>query len=318
MRGRRSASSKPKTAENASPVAADEVDDDAFLMSVTRSSLSTAHKSWHKKYQRLIDVLKRKPTTFNMKECYEATRAIEHYNNFTRQIHKLDFEKASAVIEYIFDNDIPLGTLVLRQKVKMKSDYAIFHGMQTFFEMSDADLDLALKELPGTYQLWRHSNSIPGQYVKGAVFIKADRNERVLTVQMLQRFLPRVQSEDHPVNGRREELFGYMFKQADRYIMLLRLTGRQHLRVTFFTEVAHNQDDEAAVGCVDWMNGRVMGVDGNKPMTTSVYMERVSNSFGPDGDDKIEHLLKTINVYSENEVPPNILRKLGGEGIINF
>jgi hypothetical protein len=294
--------------------------DKTFLMSITRHSLSPLlDPLWHKPYQRLIAILREPPTAFNLKACYEATRVIEHYGNFTRGIEKLQFEKASKVIDFIFDNHIPLITLMLRKQVSPKSHYAVFHGLREFIEMDDAGLGLALQQLPGAFQLWRKSNSIPGSYVKGAIFIEADLNGNVLKVEMLQRFIPEVQIPDNPVNSRREILSGYIFRQSDgRYIMALRQVGRQHLRVTFLTEVAHQQDADDCVGPVDWMQGKVIGIDNSKPMVTGVYMERVSNNTKATGDERITHLLNTLNVYGEHQVPENIKRKLGPDPLENF
>lgn len=266
---------------------------------------------WKKHYSALIKDLKESPTAFNMRECHDAVGVYADYTGFTRNITSFGFEKASKVIDYIFDKNIIAQTLSQRGELDLDEHYAMFHGMREFLEVEDRELALSLEQLPGAYQLWRRSVSIPGDYVKAAIFIERDMAANVLKVEMLQKFQPREQKAPNPVRGRQEALSGYIFRQSDgRYIMILRQNGRKHLRVSFFTEAAHFQSDDGKIGNVDWMRGQVMGLDNNKSMSANVYMERVSDETRASGDAAVQQLLESTNVYSPADVPGNVMKIL--------
>ncbi|MEP4196095.1 MAG: hypothetical protein ABJL99_10730 [Aliishimia sp.] len=282
------------------------------LFSAMKMDFNPSHNpDWKAAYRRFIYEIKRKPTAFVLKDCYEALGSRGDYPGFTKKIAFLPFEEASKVIDYIFDNNIVVNTLTQRGELQFGGHFSVFHGFREFLESDEQDVMAARRELPGTYQIWRRSVSIPGDYVKGVVFIENDPRINVLRVEMIQRFEPIRQVLDNPVRGRGETLSGYIYKQTEgRYVLFLRQVGRKHLRVTFLNEVSHAHSSDGVIEKVDWMSGRVMGLDNNTSMYAPVYLERVSDHTDETKDKAIRHLLQTVNVYETQDVPRNIRKIL--------
>ncbi len=216
------------------------------------------------------------------------------------------------------------------QDKRLMSEHEEFYGaMLQFLGIQQDTRAKTADAVTGTYQLWRHSTSTPGYYVKGIVEIGQDATSSAVRVRMLQCSEPKEPDNQHLRKGAKQWNEGYIFRRSGEkhYVMML-TDDRTHpelnrggLRLAIFRSISHwplqagpNGKSKTPILTVFSMEGFVLGIDESRTIFSPVYMERVSNNFPGIQlylDELGEHTQFGPNLYTKEETPPRILAILG-------
>ncbi len=200
------------------------------------------------------------------------------------------------------------------------ADDALYVEMLGFLGVPEMTRRKSRAALEGTYQLWRHSTSIPGQYLKAIVEIGGSDKANAVRVRVLQRYTPKGSNADHLGAPGDQIDEGYIFRRSGEkhYILILSdeaektSSNRGGLRLALFRPTSHVYPERIKVFTLE---GMVLGLDEATMIFSGVYMERVSDNY-PGIDKYISTLaLKEKetgvpigpNIYEEKDVPGKVL-----------
>ena len=289
--------------------------DEKMLLSFDRSQLELDTPEADAAYQHMMSVLV-KHRYLVVKDMYTAIGRKLHIGtlkHFLEVYRTFTGDRKRAVLDYIQSQDVLAP--VLRDAAE-RVNATLFSELTKFLGIESVTLNHATEYLTGTYQIWRHSVSIPGWYIKG--FLQIEAKENVLFAKSHHRYIPSEADAEH-IKPRFEDLQGYMFRQpGGRCFLFLSDRARRQVRICIFSATApvtHQYDDTAQgkphmTRVVFSLCGMELGTDEGRSLTTPLYVERVSDETPPLYSEANRRFRDSLKIYPAEKVPAKILAVL--------
>lgn len=218
-----------------------------------------------------------------------------------QKINQNDYPK---LIKYIYENDlyVPSDALAVIQNYKE----FFYYSLLPFFSIDLTVQEVLAKRVCGLYNIYHHSFSENGNYVKGYAHIFKCPDSDALQVNQVFRSQPHCPSDppapaQFNVRPRTETFEGYVANIPDTSTVFI-LGRAEATNGPYFALLSPVIESKEGDKIFSLMCGRVLIMQAHRPATSRIYYERVDYE-EKDIDQVIANLESHINIYPTELIP---------------